>query len=862
MLNDLSVFTETWRKKRPFGFVGNPQRPADPDAFFLYFLDDGTFGKEEWAGRAGFWLRGGALGRGRAARLRPRAGRSRRPARGRRAARRHGDGAPRLAIAAGERGPGTGGARSSSRPGAGSATTTPTSTSCGSRSRRGAPLAGRPRGRRVRGRAARHGPAVRGAPMSERLAPASPSASCRGLVLLAAVAIDLPPRVRRALLERRRDLPRDGGQPRLRRGPRVHRPRDLARVRASYPGRPAGRLPEAGRRRLRDAARSSTRRPLALPGRRGARSRGCSASTAACCVLNALVFVGRSVARLRGAAPRVGAAARRRAGALAVLAGGVVPVYLLWQTPEIFNLGLVDLRPRGLATRAMGPRPPCSSALAAYSKPTNLALALPLLLEPLLAAARPGRAAERVVESARRGAVVAAVVAAGFGLTGSRPARSTTRAASARPSTTATPSTPGVTFDSAGVWMTTDHLGPARRRPRRGRARARASRRRARPRSCGGPSCLNLGYFWVGRFGGALPYFPGFAAAVAPVPARRARASGTAGWPLVALVVSWLGYILAHPRQLVRGRRRDRQPLLPEPRAARAAAAAARARAPGPRPRCRWPAACSLAPIARLARPPLAAAGRARDAGRLPRCCRPSSRCSATCRSSPTSGASGGRTTRPAATPPGGAPGDPPPYYLWFLDDGTFGQEESFGEEGFWLRGGESAEVVLQALAPASRVRLVVTAGPAGDIVTARLGSRAPAGRPAAAQDAGDRLRRAAAALSATTGRSLYPLRLGSRYGGGAGPGPEDARVVRAGRARRIERRAAVRASPAAPSAAARRGPRLIRRQRSGAFASSSFCRAEPVIGRCWQARFTQDIASVERRCCSRNARRSAWAWR
>ncbi len=60
MLNDLSVFTEPWRKKRPFGFVGNPDQPADPDAYFLYFMDDGTFGKEEWAGRSGFWLRGGA----------------------------------------------------------------------------------------------------------------------------------------------------------------------------------------------------------------------------------------------------------------------------------------------------------------------------------------------------------------------------------------------------------------------------------------------------------------------------------------------------------------------------------------------------------------------------------------------------------------------------------------------------------------------------------------------------------------------------------------------------------------------------------------------------------------------------------
>ena len=59
MLNDLSVFTEPWRKKRPFGFVGNALRHADPDAFFLYFMDDGTYGREEWAGRSGFWLRGG-----------------------------------------------------------------------------------------------------------------------------------------------------------------------------------------------------------------------------------------------------------------------------------------------------------------------------------------------------------------------------------------------------------------------------------------------------------------------------------------------------------------------------------------------------------------------------------------------------------------------------------------------------------------------------------------------------------------------------------------------------------------------------------------------------------------------------------
>jgi hypothetical protein len=59
MLNDLSVFTEPWRKKRPFGFTGNPRRHADPDAYNLYFLDDGTYGKEVFGERTGFWLRAG-----------------------------------------------------------------------------------------------------------------------------------------------------------------------------------------------------------------------------------------------------------------------------------------------------------------------------------------------------------------------------------------------------------------------------------------------------------------------------------------------------------------------------------------------------------------------------------------------------------------------------------------------------------------------------------------------------------------------------------------------------------------------------------------------------------------------------------
>jgi hypothetical protein len=40
--------------------VGNRSRHADPDAYALYFMDDGTWGKEEYGGRAGFWLRAGS----------------------------------------------------------------------------------------------------------------------------------------------------------------------------------------------------------------------------------------------------------------------------------------------------------------------------------------------------------------------------------------------------------------------------------------------------------------------------------------------------------------------------------------------------------------------------------------------------------------------------------------------------------------------------------------------------------------------------------------------------------------------------------------------------------------------------------
>jgi hypothetical protein len=53
MLNDLAVFGEAWRKKRQVGDVDR-----DPAAYYLYFPDDGAFGREERDAETGFWLRG------------------------------------------------------------------------------------------------------------------------------------------------------------------------------------------------------------------------------------------------------------------------------------------------------------------------------------------------------------------------------------------------------------------------------------------------------------------------------------------------------------------------------------------------------------------------------------------------------------------------------------------------------------------------------------------------------------------------------------------------------------------------------------------------------------------------------------
>jgi len=536
----------------------------------------------------------------------------------------------------------------------------------------------------------------------------------------------------------------------------VFGPEDLARVRASYPGGPQGvvlkRTGDAGRTRLVYAkafAYPAVATPLV---RLLGVDRGLLGLNGLLLVLSLWLFHGE----LRRASGEGTAAA----GALALLVGGAAPVYLFWETPEIFNLALATA---GLVAWRRG-RPLAAAALLgllAYSKPTNLALALPLLLDPLLA----GRAwSARVLEFLRRGAAVALVVAGLFALNRLATGEANYQGGERKTFYDRYPFDPGATFESVGVWMTTDHLGPLVA----GRDDDEPTGRVAPPRAAAElrlSFLQNLGYFWVGRFGGVLPYFPGVAAALLLFLLVGPRARD--GWlALAALVTSWLGYLLMIPDNWYGGAGTignryfvNLVPLglllLPRGRGAWAAAGAAFVSGALLLPVLASPVRHSLFPgehtVSRAFRVLPAELTMLGDLSVF---------------------VDVWRKRRPYNAPGGDPgrrlPGTPPSYFLWFLDDSTFGQESSFDAEGFWLRGGQSGEVVLQALAPPARVRLKVTSGPAGDIVTARIGRvrQRLVLPPLKTQEI---VFEAPPAALGYYGTSLYLVRLGSRYGGPTG---------------------------------------------------------------------------------------------
>jgi len=421
---------------------------------------------------------------------------------------------------------------------------------------------------------------------------------------------------------------------------------------------------------------------------------------------------------------------RRRAGpalslalALALILGTVAPLYLLWPQPELFNLGLVAA---GLVAWRRS-RPLLSAVLlglATYSKPYNLFLALPLGLEPLLV--REGRPFLRGLgESVRRGLVLAATTAALFGLNKAITGELNYQGGERKTFYGVFPyETHGVTFGNSGEWMTTDRLGPLVE----GKDEAALSRRTGplRPAEEIRRSFIrNLGYFWIGRFGGAFPYFPGAVLALIvfmfpmfPGPRE------TAGWlALAALVVSFLFYIWMIPDNWYGGGGAvgnryflNLLPLslflVPRGRELLVAAGGILAGALFLHGIWRHPLQHSLRP--------------GDHAMRLPFRVLPPE---LTMLNDLSVFTEAWRKKRPFGDTEGDPhrhwPADPTSYYLYFLDNGSYGKEDSREGEGFWLRGGKGGEVVLRALEPIRRLSLHLSGGPDGDLVSVSMGGRA-----------------------------------------------------------------------------------------------------------------------------------------
>jgi hypothetical protein len=406
----------------------------------------------------------------------------------------------------------------------------------------------------------------------------------------------------------------------------------------------------------------------------------------------------------------------------------VAPVYALWLTPELFNLGLVAA---GLAAWR-GDRPVLSAlllAVATYSKPYNLFLALPLGLSPFLPVLRRdgrSRFVPALLESLRRGAVLAGAVALLFGLNkvvtgelnyqgGERKTFYGTFPFEVEPSTGR-----AVTFGNSGIWMTTDHLGALVQGEDEDKASGRTGPLRD-PAEIRASFLRNLGYFWVGRFAGVLPYFLPALVAILLFTAAGPR-EGEGGLAVLALVVSYLFYIYEIPDNWYGGGgtigNRYFLNLLPlvvflVPR------------------RREWIVAASglvgtalflfpilAAPLAHSLRPgDHATRGAFRWLPAELTMLNDLSVFTEPWRKKQAYGFMG--------DPHRHWPADPAAYFLYFTDDGTYGREERDGEPGFWVRGGRHAEVVLRALdiAPVRGVRVRLTGGPAGDAVRVGLGA-------------------------------------------------------------------------------------------------------------------------------------------
>jgi hypothetical protein len=433
-------------------------------------------------------------------------------------------------------------------------------------------------------------------------------------------------------------------------------------------------------------------------------------------LLSAVLWLSYAILRRRGLTA---------AGSLAATVGlfllTIVPLYVVWPTPEIFGLALVAA---GLAAWAAGL--PLLSALllgvAGYLKPPNVLMAAPLGLDPLLPRAGEGwlgpGLGRRVLETLRRGAVLAVATGSLYALNVAFTGELNYQGGERKTFYGRFPfDASGATFDDAGIWMTTNQVGPLV-----------AGRDDAQVTEASGPTrdpgeireslLLNLGYFWIGRFGGVLAYFFPALATLALFLWRgpRDRASWLA---LLSIVASWLAYIWVIPDNWYGGGGTVGNRyflallpaflfLVPKPRGVLVGIAAVVAAGVFLAPMLWEPVRHSLRPGIHALRPAFRA---------LP--------AELTMLNDLSVFTEPWRKKRPFGfTGDASRHADADAYFLYFMDGGTWGREEWGGRPGFWLRGGASTEVVVRAfdLAPVERVVLRIRGGPRGDQVSARRG--------------------------------------------------------------------------------------------------------------------------------------------
>jgi hypothetical protein len=393
---------------------------------------------------------------------------------------------------------------------------------------------------------------------------------------------------------------------------------------------------------------------------------------------------------------------------LSLVLVGTTPVYAVWLQPELLNLALV-----AAALFAWSRERVSLSAvlvgLATYSKPSNILLGLPLLALPLLVGA--GDLRRRLLEALRRGLVLGGTTAALFSLNAAVTGELNYQGGERKTFYRHFPFEDyGVSFGNAGIWMTTEHVGPrlsgvndqgARRGE--GASLAREELEQA--------FVANLGYFWGGRFAGAAAYFFPFVLALLAFLAWGPRTAQ--GWLAVAaFATSYIFYVWLIPANWFGGAGALGNRYFPSlvPLAFYFV----------PRRGGLWLAgigcAVGLVFVGPILREPLQSTLQPWRHSLLPQFQRlPLERTMLNDlpifletwrKKQPVGDAEG--------DPASGRAGDPDSYWLYFPNDGSRGKQEAYGREGFWVRPGASAEVVVRAQEPVREMSVAAFAAEAG----------------------------------------------------------------------------------------------------------------------------------------------------